>query len=36
MGFEPGIICSAGRRDDHYPTRKGIGVIVYLWQFFEN
>jgi hypothetical protein len=26
-GFEPGIFCSLGGRDDHYTTSPGLGLV---------
>jgi hypothetical protein len=29
-GLEPGIICSAGGRDDHYTTPLGCHEVIYI------
>jgi hypothetical protein len=29
VGFEPGILCSVGGRDDHYATPSGL-VFIFL------
>jgi hypothetical protein len=35
-GFEPGIFCSVGGRDDHYTTAPGLSVHILCINFGKN